>query len=84
MNLIWFYLHCFAVVAILWADATDRLEPAFNAFEQKMGLYTSTDTLDYTPPYYISPMGPDSTNMIPPSYWPPKESIESDSNLVKK
>ena len=56
MNLTWFYLHCFAVVAILWADATDRLEPVFNAFEQKMGLYTPTDTLDYTPPYYIPPM----------------------------
>ena len=26
----------------------------------------------------------DSTNTIPPSYWPPMESIESDSNLVKK
>ena len=52
----WFYLHCFAAVAILWADATDRLEPTFNAFEQKMGLYTPTDTLDYTPPYYIPPM----------------------------
>ena len=68
MNLIWFYLHCFAVVVILWADATDRLEPVFNAFEQKMGLYTPTDTLDYTPPYYI----------------PPQEAIEADSNLVKK
>ena len=68
MNLIWFYLHCFAAVAILWADATDRLEPVFNAFEQKMGLYTPTDTLDYTPPYYISP----------------QEAIEADSNLVKQ
>ena len=55
----WFYLHCFAAVAILWADATDRLEPVFNAFEQKMGLYTPTDTLDYTPPYYISPIQDD-------------------------
>ena len=55
MHLTWFYLHCIAAVAILWADATDRLEPTFNAFEQKMGLYTPTDTLDYTPPYYIPP-----------------------------
>ena len=38
MNLTWFYLHCFAAVAILWADATDRLEPAFNAFEKKIWL----------------------------------------------
>ena len=68
MNLTWFYLHCFAVVVILWADVTDRLEPVFNAFEQKMGLYTPTDTLDYTPPYYISP----------------QEAIEADSNLVKQ
>ena len=36
MNLTWFYLHCFAAIAILWADATDRLEPAFNKFEQKI------------------------------------------------
>ena len=70
MNLTWFYLHCFAVVVILWADAADRLEPAFNAFEQKMGLYTPpVDTTDYEiPPYYISP----------------QEAIEADSNLVKK
>ena len=85
MNLIWFYLHCFTAVAILWADATDRLEPAFNAFEMSIGLYTPIDTADYEiPPYYISPLETDSTNMIPPSYWPPMESIESDSNLVKK
>ena len=68
MNLIWFYLHCFAVVAILWADITDRLEPAFNAFEEKIGLYTSLDTTDYeTPPFYV----------------PPIESIKIDSNLVE-
>ena len=48
MNLTWFYLHCLAAIAILWADATDRLEPAFNAFEQRMGLYT--------PPFYIPPI----------------------------
>jgi len=64
----WFYLHCFAVVAILWADTTDRLKPAFNAFEEKIGLYTEPDTTDYeTPPYYI----------------PPQEAIEADSNFVR-
>ena len=73
MNLIWFYLHCFAVVAILWADVTDRLKPAFNAFEKSIGLYTPTDTTNYeTPPYYI-----------PPFYVPPIESIKIDSNLVE-
>ena len=57
----WFYLHCFAAVAILWADATDRLEPALNKFEQSIGLYTpSIDSLDTTPPYYIPPIEPDS------------------------
>ena len=57
MNLTWFYLHCFAVVVILWADATDRLEPVFNAFEQKMGLYTPPDSTVYEdPPYYIPPI----------------------------
>ena len=67
MNLTWFYLHCLAAIAILWADATDRLEPAFNAFEQRMGLYTPPDTIDTTPPFYI----------------PPIESIKIDSNLVE-
>ena len=68
MNLIWFYLHCFAAIAILWADATDRLEPAFNAFEMKIGLYTPPDSTVYEdPPYYI----------------PPQEAIEADSNFVR-
>ena len=67
MNLTWFYLHCFAAIAILWADATDRLEPTFNKFEQKIGLYTPPDTIDTTPPYYV----------------PPIESIKIDSNLVE-
>ena len=57
MNNAWFYLHCFAAIAILWADATDKLEPAFNAFEQKMGLYTPPDTTEYEePPFYIPPI----------------------------
>tara|TARA_R100001244_G_C5130202_1_gene125575 strand:+ start:352 stop:570 length:219 start_codon:yes stop_codon:yes gene_type:complete len=60
----WFYLHCIAVVLILWADATDRLEPVFNAFEQKIGLYTPYDTIDYTPPYYIPPL--EEMESIPP------------------
>ncbi len=60
----WFYLHCFAAVAILWADATDRLEPAFNAFEQKMGLYTPPDTIDDTPP-----------PLPPPNKPPPKKTV---------
>ena len=67
MNLTWFYLHCFAAIAILWADATDRLEPTFNKFEQKIGLYTPPDTIDTTPPFYV----------------PPIESIKIDSNLVE-
>ena len=81
MNLIWFYLHCFAAIAILWADATDRLEPAFNAFEQKMGLYTPTDTTDYEiPPFYLPPTEQDSTWILPPI-----EGIDIliDSNMVK-
>lgn len=82
MNLTWFYLHCFAAVAILWADATDRLEPAFNAFEKKIGLYTEPDTIDSTPPFYVPPIEPDSTNMIPPFFWPPTEAIKSDSNMA--
>ena len=81
MNLTWFYLHCFAAIAILWADATDKLEPAFNAFEQKMGLYTPTDTTDYEiPPFYVPPTEQDSTWILPPI-----EGIDIpiDSNMVK-
>ena len=64
MHLTWFYLHCFAAMAILWADATDRLEPAFNAFEMKIGLYTEPDTTVYEePPYYIPPIESDSTQI---------------------
>ena len=60
----WFYLHCIAVVLILWADATDRLEPTFNAFEQKIGLYTPPDSTVYEdPPYYIPPIEEDSTQI---------------------
>ena len=69
MNLTWFYLHCFAAIAILWADATDKLEPAVNAFEQKMGLYTPPDTTEYEePPFYIPPI---------------QDNIPIDSNMVK-
>ena len=69
MNLTWFYLHCVAAVAILWADYTDRLEPAFNSFEIKMGLYvepaTTMDTLDLTPPFYLPPIDTEiDTNLV--------------------
>ena len=68
MNLTWFYLHCFAAIVILWANATDRLEPTFNAFEERIGLYTPPDSTVYEdPPYYI----------------PPQEAIEADSNFVR-
>ena len=80
MNLTWFYLHCFAAIAILWADTTDRLEPALNAFEMSIGLYTPTDTIDYTPPFYVPPTEQDSTWILPPI-----EGIDIpiDSNMVK-
>ena len=68
MHLTWFYLHCFAAIVILWANATDRLEPTFNAFEERIGLYTPPDSTVYeAPPYYI----------------PPQEAIEADSNFVR-
>ena len=68
MNNAWFYLHCFAAIAILWADATDKLEPAFNAFEQKMGLYTPPDTTEYEePPFYIPPIQ-DEESVIDSNY----------------
>ena len=64
-----FYIHCVVATVILIADYYHKLEPAFNAFEMKIGLYTPSDTTDYgIPPYYI----------------PPHEAIEADSNLVKQ
>ena len=64
MHLTWFYLHCFAAIVILWANATDRLEPTFNAFEMKIGLYTPPDSTVYEdPPYYIPPIEEDSTQI---------------------
>ena len=80
MNLTWFYLHCFAAVAILWADATDRLEPAVNAFEMSIGLYTPPDTIDSTPPFYLPPIEQDSTWILPPIEG---IDISLDSNIVK-
>ena len=69
MTLRSFYIHCVVAVVILVADYYNKLEPAFNAFEMKIGLYTPADTTDYeTPPYYI----------------PPQEAIEVDSNMVIK
>ena len=80
MHLTWFYLHCIAAMAILWADATDRLEPAVNAFEMSIGLYTPPDTIDLTPPFYLPPTEQDSTWILPPI-----EGIDIpiDSNMVK-
>ena len=64
-----FYIHCIVAVVILVADYYNKLEPAVNAFEEKIGLYTPPDTTEYeTPPYYI----------------PPIESIEADSNMAIK
>ncbi len=76
----WFYLHCFAAVAILWADYEDRLEPAFDKFEKSIGLYVPPDTIDVEPPFYVPPIEQeqDSTWILPPI----KESIP-DSNYVK-
>ena len=80
MNLTWFYLHCVAAVAILWADYTDRLEPAFNNFEQSIGLYTEPDTTNYEDaPFYIPPTEQDSTWILPPI----RDDIPIDSNMVK-
>ena len=81
MNLTWFYLHCVAGVVILWADYTDRLEPAFNNFEQSIGLYTEPDTTnsDITPLFYIDPFEEqvDSTWILPPI------DTKIDTNLVE-
>jgi hypothetical protein len=64
-----FYIHCVVAVVILVADYYNKLEPAFNAFEMKIGLYTPADTTDYeTPPFYV----------------PPMESIKIDSNMAIK
>jgi hypothetical protein len=81
MHLTWFYLHCIAAMTILWADATDRLEPTINAFEMSIGLYTEPDTTDTeTPPFYIPPTEQDSTWILPPI-----EGIDIpiDSNIVR-
>ena len=36
----WFYFHCILAVVILIADARGTLEPAVNAFEKKIGIYS--------------------------------------------
>ena len=36
----WFYFHCILAVVILIADAKGTLEPAVNAFEKKIGIYS--------------------------------------------
>jgi hypothetical protein len=84
MNL-WFYLHCVAAVAILWADYNGTLEDSLNKFEQSIGLYTEPDTTDSdeAPPFYIDPFEEevDSTWILPPI----EEGIDIpiDSNMVK-
>ena len=36
----WFYFHCILAIIILIADARGTLEPAVNAFEKKIGIYS--------------------------------------------
>jgi hypothetical protein len=36
----WFYLHCVAALVIIIADYNGTLEPAVNAFEKKLDIYT--------------------------------------------
>jgi len=36
----WFYFHCILAIVILIADARGTLEPAVNAFEKKIGIYS--------------------------------------------
>jgi len=36
----WFYFHCVLAIVILIADARGTLEPAVNAFEKKIGIYS--------------------------------------------
>ena len=45
----WFYLHCVVAVVILIADAKGTLEPAVNKFEEKIGIYTPSDTTEIDP-----------------------------------
>ena len=39
----WFYFHCILAVVILIADARGTLEPAVNAFEKKIGIYSEPE-----------------------------------------
>ena len=82
MNLTWFYFHVVLATVILYKDYNGTLEDSLDRFEQSIGLYTPPDTIDDTPPFYIPPIESDSTNMIPPLFWPPTEAIKSDSNMA--
>tara|TARA_R100000963_G_C4576425_1_gene59221 strand:+ start:388 stop:561 length:174 start_codon:yes stop_codon:yes gene_type:complete len=39
----WFYFHCILAIVILIADARGTLEPAVNAFEKKIGIYSEPE-----------------------------------------
>ena len=39
----WFYFHCVLAIVILIADARGTLEPAVNAFEKKIGIYSEPE-----------------------------------------
>ena len=42
----WFYLHCVVAIIILISDHNGTLEDSLNKFEEKIGIYTVTDTTE--------------------------------------
>ena len=42
----WFYFHCILAIVILIADARGTLEPAVNAFEKKIGIYSEPEEIE--------------------------------------
>ena len=72
MDLTWFYFICFLSATVLWKDYNGTLEPALNAFEEKIGIRTvlPDDSSETEVPYYIPPISKeevDSSFILPDS-----------------
>ena len=71
-DLSWFYFICLLSATVLWKDYNGTLEPALNAFEEKIGIRTvlPDDSSETEVPYYIPPISKeevDSSFILPDS-----------------
>ena len=71
MNLTWFYFHVVLAGIIIYKDYNGTLEESLNKFEEKIGIYTPSDTTEdeIEVPFFISPTTTpvDSTWILPDS-----------------